>query len=146
MPSKTSKYLTEILANSYILMLKKQNYHWNVKGANFYSLHEMFGNQYEEQFEAIDEIAERIKTLGEHATGSLSEYLELSKIKDDRVAGVPAEKMLENLILDENTMIKLLGDAVKAAQSENDEASADLLVERTQAHQKNLWMLEASLN
>ncbi len=125
--------------------LKKQNYHWNAQGENFYSLHELFGKQYEEQFEAIDEIAERIRALRSHAPGSFHEYLESSKIMEDRAAGVAAQQMLKNLILDENTVIALLGSGIKTAQEEGDEASADLMMARMQAHQKNLWMLEASL-
>ncbi len=145
MSSKTAKVLTEVLANSYMLLIKKQNYHWNVKGSNFFSLHEMFGNQYEEQFTAIDGIAERIRALGEHATGSVSEYSEISKIKDDRNVGSSSTQMLQNLILDEKAIIGVISNAAKVTQGEGDELSTGMLVERLQVHEKNLWMLESSL-
>lgn len=143
--TKAIKVLSEVLANSYVLLLKKQNYHWNVKGPNFLSLHQLFELQYTEQFAAIDIIAERIKAIGGHTIGSFSEYAELSKIKEERTAGISSQQMLKNLVLDENSMITVLSAARKTLEDEGDQLSADVLVERTEVHQKNLWMLESSL-
>ncbi len=144
--AKNIKALSEVLANSYVLLLKKQNYHWNVRGENFLSLHQLFELHYNEQFLAIDVIAERIKAIGGHTIGSFSEYAELSKIKEERTTGLSSQQMLKNLVLDENTMITVLSAARKILEDEGDQLSADVLVARTEVHQKNLWMLESSLN
>ena len=142
---KTVKALTKILANSYILTLKKQNYHWNVRGENFYSLHELFGKQYEEQFEAIDEIAERIRALGSFVTASFSEYLSQSEIKEEKTFEISSKDILKRLVADETKLITILNESLDIAQKEGDEPSADLINTRLEVHQKNKWMLEASL-
>ena len=96
---KTLSTLEEILANSYALMLKTHNYHWNVVGENFKSLHELFGAQYEELFGAVDEIAERIRALGSKVDGSFENFSKLTKIKKGD-KNLEATKMIEDLIFD----------------------------------------------
>ena len=135
--------LEEILANSYALMLKTQSYHWNVVGDNFKPLHELFGAQYEEMFEAIDEIAERIRALDCKVNGSFENFLKLSKFKSGN-SNLDAKLMLKDLIADHEVLIKDLKYGVKIMQREEDEASADMLIERIQIHEKAIWMLKSS--
>ena len=142
---KTIKALTKILANTYILTLKKQNYHWNVRGENFYSLHELFGSQYEEQFKALDEIAERIRALVSLVTGSFAEYLSISEIKEEKNPEISSKEILKKLVADEAKIIGIITESIQVAQNEGDEASVDLMIERLQTHQKNKWMLESSI-
>lgn len=140
---KTLANLEEVLANSYALMLKTHNYHWNVFGENFKSLHELFGAQYEELFAAVDEIAERIRTIGFKVDGSFENFLKLTKFQKgdkDFVAG----KMIDDLISDNEALVGDLKQGVKTAQSEEDEATADIFIGRIQIHEKAIWMLQSS--
>src|SRR5437879_954535 len=100
---KIADELTHFLADTYILYLKTQNYHWNVQGPAFYSLHKMFEEQYQELAGAIDEIAERIRALGNYTVASFSQYTQLSSLKEER-GQLTAENMLEKLIKDHETM------------------------------------------
>ncbi len=140
---KTLVALEEVLANTYSLMLKTHNYHWNVVGENFKSLHELFGAQYEELFAAADELAERIRALGIKVDGSFENFLKLTKIKKgDR--NLESKKMIDQLILDNEAVIKDLKQGIKIAQSEEDEATADIFIGRMQVHEKAIWMLQSS--
>lgn len=144
MATKTSESLKGILADSYVLYTKAQNFHWNVTGPHFHSLHALFEEIYSELAPAIDEIAERIRALGDTAPGTLKIFLESASIKE--IEGVPAaHDMVKALADDHSALVKKLIEAREVAQGENDEASFDLLVERTQTHQKNEWMLRSSL-
>ncbi|MCE3254846.1 MAG: dps1 [Rickettsiaceae bacterium] len=140
---QTLAALEETLANSYSLMLKTHNYHWNVTGENFKSLHELFQAQYEELFEAIDEIAERIRALGSKVDGTFERFSKLSKFKSGD-KNSDAKTMIKDLISNHEELVKFLKSAVKTAQEEGDEASADMFIERTQIHEKAIWMLESS--
>lgn len=143
MKNQTLVALEKTLADSYLLMLKTQNYHWNITGENFKPLHELFGAQYEELFEAIDEIAERIRALGARVDGNFESFSKLSKIKAaDKNSD--AKTMIKNLIVDSKELVKSLKNSVKISQNEGDEASADMLIERIQVHEKAIWMLESS--
>jgi starvation-inducible DNA-binding protein len=138
--------LKHVLADSYVLYVKTQNYHWNVKCGNFKSLHEMFGAFYEELAEAIDEIAERIRALGEYAPGSLQEFSALTSLKEASAGGgTAANDMLKNLIEDHDVVLKTIRAALDVAQKAGDDATADMLVSRIEAHDKNKWMLKSSL-
>ncbi len=141
--NQTVAILEKVLADSYTLMLKTQNYHWNVVGENFKPLHELFGAQYEEIFEAIDEIAERIRALGSKVDGSFENFQKLSEIKKgDKNAD--AKTMIKNLISDHEALIKSLNSGIKIAQGEGDEGTADMFIGRIQAHEKAAWMLSSS--
>lgn len=140
----TISALNNVLAESYCLYLKTQNYHWNVEGPRFYALHKMFEAQYSDLAAAIDEIAERIRALGAKAPGTFNAFSTASSIQDGD-AHANEEAMLSDLIKDNNTLVKTLTNAVKAAQSDNDEATADLMIERIQAHEKVAWMLKSSV-
>ena len=139
-----AKALHNIISNSYALALKTQNYHWNVIGANFKSLHELFGSQYEELSDAIDEIAERIRALDIKVSASFDAFSEESKIKNGNENST-AQVMVQELYNDNQTLTKILYDALKIAQKEGDEGTADMLIGRIEVHDKNAWMLKSSL-
>lgn len=134
--------LSVLLADSYGLYLKTQNYHWNVTGPMFQSLHTLFQTQYEELTLIIDEIAERIRALGAKAPGSYSAFAKLSSIKEEN--GHPsAAEMIENLAADQNLLVATAQSLLAAAQAADDEATADLAIGRITLHEKNRWMLLA---
>jgi starvation-inducible DNA-binding protein len=136
--------LSRLLADSYTLYLKTHNYHWNVKGPMFTTLHTLFQDQYTELAAAVDEIAERIRALGSHAPGSYSEYAKLATVKEEK--GRPnATTMIRNLVKDQATIRDSAQRLIDAAQSAGDEASADLAIRRVQVHEKNAWMLASHL-
>lgn len=136
--------LSRVLADSYVLHLKTQNYHWNVTGKFFHSLHELFGTQYSELAEAIDVIAERIRALGFKAPGTLREYQELTSIEeDDDQPG--AMEMVRRLVLDNEKLLHTAREALKSAQRSEDEATVDLLTQRLSSHSKAAWILRSHL-
>lgn len=136
--------LKQLLANSYTLYLKTQNYHWNVRGPMFTTLHTLFEQQYTELALAVDEIAERIRALGARAPGSYSEFSQLSVIEEE--TGSPeATVMIANLATDLERVVEIAKQTVAAAESANDPASADLAIRRIDVHQKNVWMLRSHL-
>ena len=140
---QTLANLEKFLANSYALMLKTQNYHWNVVGTNFKALHELFAEQYSDLFTAIDEIAERIRSLGAKVDGCFTAFAKLSTItKADNNAN--ALQMLQNLVGDHDIIIKQLHTFIATAQQEQDEATADIFIQRLKVHEKALWMLVSS--
>jgi starvation-inducible DNA-binding protein len=136
--------LSRVLADTYTLYLQTQNYHWNVTGNMFGPLHVMFENQYTEMSPAIDQIAERIRTLGFVVPGTFSDFIELSSIRN--TSGTPnTDKMLENIINGNESVINTLKIVMKVAIAANDEVSADLIVNRLKNHEKNTWMLRSVL-
>lgn len=138
------KSLSVLLADSYILMLKTQNYHWNVTGPHFVGLHTMFQEQYEELFASVDELAERLRALGEKAPGSFTDFAKLSKVKEE--TGNPvANDMIQNLADDHDTLAADADALLKAATEIGDDATGDMAIARMQVHQKTAWMLKAHL-
>ena len=136
--------LERLLADTYTLYLKTHNYHWNVTGPMFTTLHTLFETQYGELAIAIDEIAERIRALGSPAPGSYTRFMELSSVKEDQ--GVPAaEDMIRNLVSDSETVAAAAKRVVGAAGAADDDASGDLGVRRIDVHEKNAWMLRSHL-
>jgi starvation-inducible DNA-binding protein len=136
--------LSKLLADSYTLYLKTHNYHWNVEGPLFNTLHLMFETQYTELALAVDVIAERIRALGEPAPGSYKAYSKLSSIDEDD--GVPAaETMIANLVAGQEAVVRTARSVFPAAERANDEPTADLLTQRMQIHEKNAWMLRRML-
>lgn len=136
--------LKKLLADTYTLQLKTQNYHWNVEGPHFIGLHGLFETQYTELFAAVDEVAERIRALGEKAPGTYAEFTKLSKIKEGNAdlddAGMLSDLYKANLQASESAQ-KLF----EAADKADDQATADLANARTAAHDKAAWMLKSSL-
>ena len=136
--------LSKLLADSYAVYLKTHGYHWNVRGANFQALHSLFMAQYTEMWTAIDEVAERIRALGELAPQGYGAFGNLSAIKDGDPS-LGANAMLTDLIASHETLIATAYGALQAAQAAGDEVSAGLLTDRLTAHEKHAWMLRASL-
>ena len=136
--------LSRLLADSYTLYLKTHNYHWNVTGPQFNTLHQMFEQQYTELAAAVDEIAERIRALGERAPGSYQEYAALTRIEEGD-GEEPAEEMIRQLAIGQETVVRTAREAFPAADEANDEPTADLLTQRMQIHEKNAWMLRSML-
>ena len=136
--------LSRLLADSYTLYLKTHNYHWNVTGPMFNTLHLMFEGQYTELATAVDEIAERIRALGVHAPGSYKAFAELTEIEED--TKVPsAEQMIANLVKGQETVARTARSIFPLVDEAGDEPSADLLTQRMQVHEKTAWMLRSML-
>ncbi len=136
--------LSRLLATSYTLYLKTHNYHWNVTGPMFTTLHTMFETQYTELALAVDEIAERIRALDAYAPGSYTEFLRLSAIKEE-VGHPVAEDMVRALVGDQRAVETSARAVIRAAEAAGDQASADLGTRRLQVHEKNGWMLRSHL-
>lgn len=137
--------LSRLLADTYTLYLKTHNFHWNVTGPQFNTLHQMFEQQYTELATAVDEIAERIRALGEVAPGSYSQYADLSSISEE--TGVPsAEDMVRQLVVDQESVVRTARSVFPAAQAANDEPTADLLTQRMLVHEKTAWMLRSMVS
>jgi starvation-inducible DNA-binding protein len=136
--------LSRLLADSFRLYLKTHNYHWNVTGPMFQTLHVMFMEQYTEEWNALDLIAERIRALGVVAPGTSAEFATLSTIPDD--AGVPsAQEMIRNLVEGQQTVARTAREVFRAADEANDQPTCDLLTQRMDVHEKNAWMLRSLL-
>jgi starvation-inducible DNA-binding protein len=141
---KIADGLSRLLADTYTLYLKTHNYHWNVTGPMFRSLHLMFEEEYNELWQAGDVIAERIRALDFHAPGTYAAYAKLSDIKED--AGVPsAEEMIRNLVKGHETVVKTARSLYPVAEDAADEATSDLLTERIESSEKTAWMLRSML-
>ena len=137
--------LARLLADTYTLYLKTHNFHWNVTGPMFQTLHLMFETQYNELALAVDLIAERIRALGYPAPGTYAEYVKLSSIKE--TAGVPkAEKMIELLVEGQEAVARTARSIFPIIDKVSDEPTADLLTQRMQIHEKNAWMLRSLLD
>jgi starvation-inducible DNA-binding protein len=141
---KIAAGLSRLLADSYTLYLKTHNYHWNVEGPMFTTLHQMFEEQYTELATAVDEIAERIRTLGVKAPGSYSAFAKLSSI-GEASGEETAEEMIRELVLGQEAVARTAREAFPAADEAGDEPTADLLTQRMQIHEKNAWMLRSML-
>ncbi|TEA71887.1 Dps family protein [Allopusillimonas ginsengisoli] len=136
--------LSKMLADSYTLYLMTHNFHWNVTGPLFNTLHNMFMTQYTEEWEALDGIAERIRALGHYAPGTYAQYAKLSSISEPE--DVPtAETMIQLLVKGNEAVAKTARSALKKADSVNDQPTADLLTQRLDIHEKNAWMLRSLL-
>lgn len=136
--------MANCLADSYLLMVKTQGYHWNVAGPLFYSLHKLTEEHYNDLFSAIDELAERIRALGYPAPASITDMISRAGISED--TGNPtAEEMIGNLIEDHETIAIRFREYVQTAEDVNDVASADMLTARLAFHEKAIWMLRAHL-
>jgi starvation-inducible DNA-binding protein len=141
---KVVETLSGLLADSYTLYLKTHNYHWNVTGPMFTTLHTLFETEYADLALAVDEIAERIRSLGARAPGSFSEFAKLAAVKE--ATGSPsATEMIEELVADQAAVVGSAKRVVEAAEAAGDQASADLGTRRIDVHEKNAWMLRSHL-
>jgi starvation-inducible DNA-binding protein len=142
--ARIAESLSKMLADSYILYLKTHNFHWNVTGPMFNTLHVMFMQQYTELWNALDLIAERIRALGHPAPGSYKRYVELSTIQEEE--GVPsAHDMIRQLVAGQEAVTRTARAAFKVADAADDQPTADLLTQRMEVHEKNAWMLRVLL-
>lgn len=136
--------LARLLADTYTLYLKTHNFHWNVKGPMFNTLHLMFETQYNELALAVDLIAERIRALGFPAPGSYRQFAELTSLREE--TGVPrAEEMIAQLVADQEAVVRTARSIFPVVDEANDEPTADLLTQRMQVHEKTAWMLRSLL-
>jgi starvation-inducible DNA-binding protein len=141
---KIVKGLSALLADSYTLYLMTHNFHWNVTGPQFNSLHNMFMTQYTEQWQALDEIAERIRALGFPAPGTYKEFSKLTSIKE--VEGVPsATEMIKHLVAAQETTARTARSLFALVDEANDQPTADVLTQRLNIHEKTAWMLRSLL-
>ena len=137
--------LSALLADSYTLYLMTHNFHWNVTGPQFNSLHQMFMQQYTEQWQALDVIAERIRALGHAAPGTYSEFARLASIRE--VDGVPrANEMVRHLVAAQEATARTARKLFPLVEKANDQPTADLLTQRLEVHEKTAWMLRSLLD
>lgn len=139
---EVSEILSEILANEYFLYLKTLNIHWNVTGKNFFSFHQLLETQYEWLKNVIDDIAERIRTLGVIAPANYKKYQSKSNISED-CSKNDFQHMLEDLCVSHEKIILILRKSIKKLGSTNDFGSEDLLIQVLRGHEKNLWILNS---
>ena len=136
--------LWALLADSFTLYMMTHNFHWNVTGPQFNSLHQMFMGQYTEQWNALDIIAERIRALGHPAPGTFSEFAKLTSIKE--VSGVPkANDMVRHLVDAQETTARTARKLFPVVEAANDQPTADLLTQRLEVHEKTPWVLRSLL-
>ena len=136
--------LSRFLADSYTLYLMTHNYHWNVTGPMFNTLHLMFMGQYTEQWNALDMIAERIRALGHPAPGTYREFVKLASIKESE--GVPkATEMIRNLVAAQEATARTARGLFSTVDKANDQPTMDLLTQRLEIHEKTAWMLRSLL-
>ena len=142
--AKIVEGLSKLLADSYTLYLMTHNFHWNVTGPQFNSLHNMFMTQYTEQWNALDIIAERIRALGFPAPGTYKQFVKLTAIKE--VEGVPkAEEMVSLLVNAHETVARTARSLFSLVDEVNDQPTADLITQRLEVHEKTAWMLRSLL-
>ncbi len=138
------RMLNRLLADEHVLYVKTRNYHWNVVGPQFHSLHEMFEEQYEKLAPAIDDIAERARALGVTALGSMSQFLDEAELQEDGGAPPEARTMLLNLLHDHEAVIRQLRSDIEACDEEhNDQGTADFLTGLMESHEEMAWMLRS---
>ena len=139
-----AKGLSKLLADTYTLYLKTHNYHWNVTGPMFNTLHLMFEQQYTELATAVDLVSERIRALGYPAPGSYKAYASLTSIKEEEA--VPdANEMIRQLVIGQEAVVRTARELFPAVEKASDEPTADLLTQRMQVHEKTAWMLRSLL-
>jgi len=140
---KMAEALGPVLADSYQLFIKTQGVHWNISGANFFGLHKLTEEQYEDLYAAIDKIAERIRALGEPAPATYSAYGAMGQIRDEETRSDPVDQV-EMLIRDNGLLCETLRKAISTAEDGDDVVTADMLTGRLARHEQNGWMLRMS--
>ena len=142
--TKIAQGMSSVLADTYTLYLKTQNFHWNVTGPRFHQLHAMFEDHYTEMAEAIDEVAERIRALGHRSPGTFKEFSQLTSITEE-TGVIEADDMIKKLIEGHELISRKSREVVQMASDCSDEATADLLTSRIKTHEKTAWMLRSLL-
>ena len=142
---KIADNLKRLLADTYMLYFKTHSYHWNVTGSLFETLHTLFEQQYNEMWQAVDVIAERIRALGVFTPASYQEFIQLTSIIDDK--DVPrSNEMLKNLVVGHEAVIRTIRDIFPMAEEANDQSTLDVLTQRLTIHEKTAWMLRSMLD
>ena len=140
------KILMGLLADEYVLYTKTRNYHWNVTGLQFNDLHKFFESQYEELNDIVDDVAERARTLGGHANGTLSEFVQHARLKEQPGQFPPANEMVANLLTDHEALVRQLrADLTTCFDKYHDAGTSDFLTGVLEKHEKMGWMLRAFL-
>jgi starvation-inducible DNA-binding protein len=140
------RMLDRLLADEYVLYTKTRNYHWNVVGPQFNDLHKFFESQYEALDGIVDEVAERARTLGGHALGTLAEFVKEARLAEHPGQYPDARRMLENLLADHEAVVRTLrSDLETAASAHQDMGTSDFLTGLMEQHEKMAWMLRAFL-
>ena len=143
---KIADGLSHFLADSYTLYLKTHNFHWNITGPMFNSLHVMFEGQYTEEWTALDAVAERIRALGYRAPGSYAEFAKLSSVEDTGpVQDTDWREMVRQLVVGNEAVCRTARKVLKTADNANDDPTVDLMTQRLNIHEKNAWMLRSLL-
>ena len=139
--------MSHFLADSYTLYLKTHNFHWNVTGPMFNALHTMFETQYTEQWNALDDVAERIRALGFNAPGSYAEFIKLSSIKEEPglTAAPDWREMVRQLVIGNEAVCRSARKVLEVADDADDNPTEDLMTQRLNIHEKNAWMLRSLL-
>ncbi|MBS4164502.1 Uncharacterized protein PRO82_001831 [Candidatus Protochlamydia amoebophila] len=137
-----AQFLSLILSDTYVLYVKTQNFHWNLIDSRFYALHNFLEKQYKELAEATDELAERIRMLGEQAPGSLKQFLEMTSLKESD-GDLGGDDMLQQLLKDHESICSHLRERIDQSSELGDEGTADLLIQRLRGHEKAAWMLRS---
>ena len=140
---KIANILNDDLADEYVLLTKTRNYHWNVEDPRFNDLHKFFDEQYELLSAAVDEIAERVRTVSGRTRATLKEFINSSQIREDVGSYPNADTMLSNLLSDHETIIKTLRKNISECQQLNDEGTANFLTDKMEEHEKMAWMLRS---
>jgi len=140
---RLASHLAAATADTYMLLAKTQGYHWNVAGPLFVSIHELTEQQYKDLFEAADDLAERIRALGEPSPGSYARFAELSEITEDDGSPKSAAAMVEALAHDNELAARRMKSASDVAEDLGDKVTEDMLIARMQVHEQNAWMLRA---
>ena len=144
---KIAQSLSSYMSDAFTLYLKTHNFHWNVTGPMFNSLHGMFEGQYTEQWNALDEVAERIRALGFNAPGSYAEFIRLSSIKEEPGLSTAPDwqEMVRQLVVGNEAVCRSARKVLDVADDADDEPTEDLMIQRLQTHEKNAWMLRSLL-
>lgn len=136
--------IARVLADTHVLYMKAHNFHWNVEGPKFFALHEMFEGQYTDFAEAMDDLAERIRALGEYAPGTSAQFADLASIKE--VEGqLSAEDMVRETVADYEKIGETLKAAIEVAEEHGDDVTSGMLADRLEYHQKQGWMMRSLL-
>ncbi|MDQ2094479.1 Dps family protein [Rhodalgimonas zhirmunskyi] len=141
---ETANAIAKVLANTHVIYMKAHNFHWNVEGARFISLHQMFEAQYSDMAEAMDDLAERIRALGEYAPGTSSQFAAMASVKETE-GQISAEDMLRETLRDYEVIGEVISEAIEIADGHGDDVSAGILADRLEYHQKQAWMMRAML-
>lgn len=145
MSARQVQNLMTYLANTYVLLLKTHNYHWNVEGSRFFSLHQLFEKQYQDLFEESDVVAERIRALGRKAPGSMRTFLKLATIREGDQEDLSEDEMIEDLMRSHEELSSELHTYIDHAEEDKDQGTMDLFVQALRSHDKAVWMLRSHL-